>query len=528
MAGTNSNDLPLVDLLLRKSQEVRGVATRDILSIKAQERRGREWARENGYQVRRVWRENVSAYKRTVKRPDFDAAVHALLVGDTDALWVYDSSRYSRKGAGDVLKILDEPGKRLIFDYNGLDSAKRSDRKYIIQNAEEDREFSERLSAKLKSTKAEQREMGLWLGAAPYGTRVTKKRKLKNDKNWPIIERIHYEAADGKSIRQIAFGLARDGIPSPTGGLWSHGTISKILRHPVYLGWQAITVNSIAQVYLNSKGKKVKVFAKGAKTIPQEVWDRHRRIAAGVELPEGFGEPRKDEAKGDLHPMARFPTYCEGCGGRATLRGTALGCYLAVTGGECPAPVSMNRNSTFMEIKRQWEARLDANDPMDPTMLAVAKGWAALSQPEESNAEQKARGQVKLAEEAVARLDRLNAAGAYGGRDGEATFVKLRRAAVEDVEAARSDWEKIAKPTGDIGVLTDPERRAKLWETSTSGYQRSLLQLAIDKVYLKKAAYQGQRVTPDRIRIVWKTVELARDDEPAKPTKRKTTTPKAA
>ncbi|MFF2745656.1 recombinase family protein [Kitasatospora sp. NPDC058048] len=106
----------LVDLLLRKSQVVRGTATRDILSLRAQEVKGREWARTNRYEVRRIFRENLSAYKEGVKRPDFDSAVHALLEGESDCLWVYDSSRYSRKGADDVLKILDVPDRRLVSD----------------------------------------------------------------------------------------------------------------------------------------------------------------------------------------------------------------------------------------------------------------------------------------------------------------------------------------------------------------------------------------------------------------------------
>ncbi|MGA5823143.1 hypothetical protein ACPC54_35435 [Kitasatospora sp. NPDC094028] len=52
-----------LDLLLRKSQVVRGAATRDILSLKAQESQGRAWGKRIGYTIRRVFRENLSAYK---------------------------------------------------------------------------------------------------------------------------------------------------------------------------------------------------------------------------------------------------------------------------------------------------------------------------------------------------------------------------------------------------------------------------------------------------------------------------------
>ncbi|QKW23116.1 hypothetical protein HUT16_32100 [Kitasatospora sp. NA04385] len=70
-------------------------------------------------------------------------------------------------------------------------------------------------------------------------------------------------------------------------------------------------------------------------------------------------------------------------------------------------------------------------------LLAVAESRVKLSPPEETAEEVEARGQLRPAEEAVARLHRLNAGGAYADRDGEETFIKLRRAAVEDVENAR-------------------------------------------------------------------------------------------
>ncbi len=510
----NDSGVRYLDLLLRKSQVVRGVAKKDILSLKSQERRGRAWGKANGYEIRRVFRENLSAYKTGVQRPEFDAAVHSLLEGDSDCLWVYDSSRYSRKGAGDVLKILDAPGKRLYFDIDRLDTEVEADRSRIIGAAEQSREFSRVLSDKLRDTKAEQRDAGMWLSAAPYGLRVTKKRKLKHNKDWPVVERIHNEAAEGASVRKITQRLTWDGIPAPRGGDWKMSTVSKILRHPVYLGWQVTTIKGGPVLYLNAKGKKIRVFAKGVEGIPQATWDKHRRIAGGHELPSGFAENRHGRTGApENHNPVSGTTHCYGCKGRATTYGASFGCKTFNTGGKCPSPAYGNRAAVLRVVLAQWRERLAEADPLDPTMLAVVEGWVALSQPEETHAEQEARGQIRLAEEAVNRLDRLFAVGAYGGRDGEATFAKLRRAAVEDVETARQEWEAVAKPLGDISILTDPQRCAELWEKSTPQYQGQLLRLAIEKVFIKKAAYSGQRLTLDRIVIEWKK---PRGWEPAK------------
>ncbi|MFJ2775664.1 recombinase family protein [Kitasatospora sp. NPDC087315] len=509
MARTADDQVRYLDLLLRKSQVVQGRATRNILSLKAQETKGRAWGKANGYEIRRVFRENLSAYKKGVKRPDFDAAVHALLEGESDCLWVYDSSRYSRQGAGDVLKILDVPGKRLYFYLNGLDTEVSADRLRIVAEAEQAREYSRVLSEKVRDTKAEQRDEGKWLATVPFGLKVTKNRKLKGNKQWPIVERIHNAAAEGKSQQKIAAGLTADGYTAPRGGPWRATTVGKILRNPVYLGWQVVTVKGAPVIYLNAKGKKVRVFAKGFTGISQAVWDKHRRKAAGVERPAGFGSERaEDQAPVENSPAAGL-TWCVGggfdekTGHRATSIGHSFRCSAHIAGIPCPEPASAQRAGVLRVVLAEWKKRLAAKDPLDPTMLAVGERWVVLSRPEESKAEAEARGQLKVAEEAVARLDRLNAAGAYAGRDGESTFVQLRRSAVADVETARKEWEKVAQPLGDISVLTDPGRCAKLWDTSDDTYRGQLLRLAIDKIFIRKADYSGQRVTPARIVIEW-------------------------
>ncbi|MFJ9213729.1 recombinase family protein [Streptomyces sp. NPDC102264] len=85
---------PEVDLLLRKSKVVR--EGERALSIRAQEERGRAWADANGYRVRKVWKENLSAWS-DVKRPKCDAAMDAEPNGEVPALWVYALDRFSRK-----------------------------------------------------------------------------------------------------------------------------------------------------------------------------------------------------------------------------------------------------------------------------------------------------------------------------------------------------------------------------------------------------------------------------------------------
>ncbi|MFJ5032570.1 recombinase family protein [Streptomyces sp. NPDC088560] len=122
---------PWVDLLLPKSKIAR--EGERALSIRAQEDRGREWADEHGYSIRKVWKENLSAWS-DVQRPKYDAAMSAVLNGEVPCLWVYALDRFSRKGAEAVVPILGRA--RVIFDYERLDSMDERDRRWIIDRAE--------------------------------------------------------------------------------------------------------------------------------------------------------------------------------------------------------------------------------------------------------------------------------------------------------------------------------------------------------------------------------------------------------
>ncbi|MFJ2190559.1 hypothetical protein ACIOJE_21910 [Kitasatospora sp. NPDC087861] len=56
--------------------------------MKSQESQGRAWGKRNGYTIRRVFRENLSAYKAGVKRPEFDEAVQAKAVDRDAGKWL--------------------------------------------------------------------------------------------------------------------------------------------------------------------------------------------------------------------------------------------------------------------------------------------------------------------------------------------------------------------------------------------------------------------------------------------------------
>jgi site-specific DNA recombinase len=148
---------------------------------------------------------NLSAWTDT-KRPDFDKALSALKRGEVPALWCYAVDRFSRRGAGVVIGLLDA-GTRLIFDYERLDSADPRDRERIIIDAERAKSASDLMSHRVKDTKQGQRKRGEWLGAAPYGLAKDREGKLQHGEHWSIVLRIFNEVAAGYSGRTVAARL---------------------------------------------------------------------------------------------------------------------------------------------------------------------------------------------------------------------------------------------------------------------------------------------------------------------------------
>lgn len=239
-------DRPEVDLLVRKPKIVR--EGERALSLRAQEERGRHWADEEGYRVRKVWKENLSAWS-DVQRPTYYAAMGAVLNGEVPALWVYALDRFSRKGAEAVVPILGKA--RVIFDYERLDSMDERDRRWITDCAENAREHSQRLEYNVRSTKTRQRNEGRWLARAPFGLVADKEtRKLspnrpkvrgKDYAPWAIVLRIFKGIAGGTSSRALARKFDEEGIKSATGQSWRADSIRAIVIHPVYEGWLTVS-----------------------------------------------------------------------------------------------------------------------------------------------------------------------------------------------------------------------------------------------------------------------------------------------
>ncbi|MFE2977451.1 recombinase family protein [Streptomyces sp. NPDC059258] len=506
-----------MDLLLRKSKIVR--EGERALSIRAQEDRGRAWADENGYCVRRIWKENLSAWS-DVKRPKYDAAMSAVLNGEVPCLWVYALDRFSRKGAEAVVPILGKA--RVIFDYERLDSMDERDRRWIIDRAENAREYSQRLSYNVRTTKNKQRNEGRWLAKAPFGLVAdSDTRRLSPDRTpylcvvkgrkevspWEVIVRIFTEVANGASARGLARVFNREGLRSSMGKQWRADSIRAILLHPVYEGWLTVAPGGNSHKrsfhYVNDQGERVRCVEKDTlpHMIPADVASRARRVLSGNQII-------------DNTPVEGRPTHalsgkmrCASCTNAMVLDGKSYNCQLRAAAGGCSGPASAWRPAIERYVVEQWSARLHSAEDEDPLLIAVAERWQALSRPDETEEIQDARAELKAAQ---AKLDKFHADDAADFYEGRSARYRIphKNAAEKRLDAAE---ERVKELTGggriDVSWLIEGNAE-ETWHKADPQLQRDLIHLAIDTVTVTKSPGQGCRFKGDeRVTIAWAVPE---------------------
>ncbi|MEW2080196.1 recombinase family protein [Streptomyces sp. NPDC005283] len=489
--------MPSIDLYLRKSTRDRdGVRA---LTFRAQEARGREWAEQHGYSVRHVWRDNLSAWSET-RRPDFDKALAALAAGEADALWVYALDRWSRKGAGSVVGILDA-GRRLIADYERLDSAEPRDRRRIIDAAEQAREYSDLLSYRVRGTKRQQREEGAWVGLVPYGLRtVDRSRKLHHDPvPWHIVLMIFRAIANGVSSRAMARRLNAARIPSPSGkATWRAGMVQKIIRHPVYEGLQveAAEGNSrVSRPYRDAKGQRVSVLADGVTPVPSP-------LVLTARLSLDGRTPNSQKSAGRATTLLAGLVRCAGCDGSMASTGVSYRCGRVAAGAPCDAPAMAQVSVLDDYAVTAWAARLSNADETDPLLVVVAKRWEALTRPTESAGAREAAAYLSAAEAGRERLLRDRQAGLYDGAD--ALFFELHSEALRELESAQEAAAKHSIGAVDIAFLLDGNYLREAWEDADLPMRRDLLRLAVGRVTVAKAERPGAKFDgPARVDIAW-------------------------
>lgn len=487
-----------IDLYLRRSKIAREGT--EALTFQTQEARGRRWAEQNNYTVRKVWKDNLSAWADT-RRPDFEKALAALERKEVPALWCYAVDRFGRNGASIVAKLL-ESGIRLIFAYEHLDSAEPRDHERIITDAVSAKAASDLLSYRVRDTKQTQRNRGIWLGAAPFGLEKDADGQLRHDSHWSTVIRVLTDVADGFTPRAVARRLTAGEIGSPKGGPWNSSTVRRIVFNPVYESWQVVAMSrryTWPVAYRDEKGNRVRVFADGVKPAPAELVEKARRVHAGHQ--RGPLGPRSGKATHLLTGLLR----CAGCSSKMPTCGRSYVCSGHAMGKPCQAPASAMRARIEPYVFGEWLAKVGSADldAGDPLMIAVADRWAALTAPKETEEARVALAAVKAADAAIEQLANDRAVGLYSGAMGK-HFPRLVAEAEEMLKEAQ-DRERHSRAV-DLTIFDDQDMMESAWDAADLPLRRDLLRVAIDKITVTQASRRGAPFEgDDRCTIEWAT-----------------------
>jgi site-specific DNA recombinase len=214
-------------------------------------------------------------------------------------------------------------------------------------------------------------------GKLAYGYRLVEGQPgmRKIDRNQAdVVERIFREYAAGTPVREIAIGLTKDGIPSPSGRKdWGHqvfagggGNRRGIIGNPIYIG--QLVWNTHHAVRNPDTGKRtrrsanpedvIRIELPDLRIIDQDLWDAAHAVK-GRRAEHRFGSSRKPPAysKTKKENLLAGLLRCAVCGGnmritRSVAHNTGDGPRVGCTNGFIRTGCEHRRSYDLAQIER--------------------------------------------------------------------------------------------------------------------------------------------------------------------------------
>jgi site-specific DNA recombinase len=461
-----------------------------------------------------------AAIERGIRAVVQEKAIEALIFPSVDRC-----SRLGMRHVGEMLEAVEAVGGRIIFARNSLDSSLPAHRAIIAFQAEQAKDESDTLSWRIGTWREGCRIKGKWTGKRPYGYLVVDGKLVPHPDEVPIARRIVAEFLEGMGLGSIAAALNDEGVLSPAASKareilaegresksqvdmrWSRQTLTRILHNPALAGWQ----RHKGRIVLGPDGEPVS-FGEGILTSGE-----HARVLAELDRRTEIvrhnqsGKRRIGTKIGGGRPATNLLigfACCDGCNySMETLSaykriGGRYRCGTWSRSSPCPARAEIRIDHADEEVVSQLRTRLGAMEPDDPILDAIAENWRDLTMPEDEG--ERAVLQFRL--DAVrARIVDLEEARYVRGDfitdddiarwDGMMDRLKMQR------EAVLQDLDELGPPPDfDLNSLR-ARFESEAWDATPMPQRRGLLQVAVAKVVIKRAARRGAPAT-DRVRLV--------------------------
>jgi DNA invertase Pin-like site-specific DNA recombinase len=507
--SASGNPADLAEMYVRRSKK------KDTLStLREQVRRMCSHADAEGKRIRHVWFEQKSASKSYVRREEFEKATAAIAdAGLSKTLYVFKTSRLSRRGMGQVGLLLDkfeEQSARIYVVAEHIDSTKQRMILAILseQAREQVTDLSEFVKLGIDAHKAE----GKWTGGVtPFGLRTAGGRLEHDPAEYPLARRIAEYLLDRKTPNWIANTLNSEGKVTRHGKKWSGPGIIALAHAVTWAGLVAQRDRA-----LDEKGKWTGKYHRGGTPLLDKkgnpiscgegviTFAEHVKINAILASRAQKGTSIGDRTRGKREIVALLTgtLLCGLCNGRMVNGGVNYRCYARQAEGEhsCKG-VSTERTRVEAAVEVMWLNHILSLSPDSPTIHAIARDWLSYQDPEKEA--RKAHVSAAL-ENAVGREMQLQKERFVLNRINEATYEYLWRELSAQIESLKAELAELSQEA-DLTPLMDPLSLAEIWQDAGIGGQRALLKAAAKGITLLPSKGRGDR-TPilDRLIPEWR------------------------
>ncbi|MFE3404264.1 recombinase family protein [Streptomyces anulatus] len=499
----------LAEMYVRRSKK------KDTLStLREQVRRMCAHAQSESKRIRHVWFEQKSASKSYVRREEFEKATAAIAdAGLSKTLYVFKTSRLSRRGMGQVGLLLDkfeEHSARIYVVAEHIDSTRQ--RMILAILSEQAREQVTDLSEFVKLGIDAHKADGKWTGGVtPFGLRTAGGRLEHDPSEYPLARRIADYLLNRRTPNWIANKLNSEGEVTRHGKRWSGPGIIALAHAVTWAGLVAQRDRA-----LDDKGKWTGKYHRGGTPLLNKkgnpiscgegviTFAEHVKINAILASRAQKGTSIGDRTRGKREIVALLTgtLLCGLCDGRMVNGGVNYRCYARQVEGEhsCKG-VSTERTRVESAVEVMWFNHILSLSPDSPTIRAIAREWLSYQDPEKEA--RKAHVSAAL-ESAVGREMKLEKEFFVLGRMDEDKYDRLREQVGSQITELKAELAELSQEA-DLTPLMDPESLAALWQGAGIGGQRALLKAAAKGITLIPAKYRGDR-TPilDRLVPVWR------------------------
>ncbi|NEA54447.1 recombinase family protein [Streptomyces sp. SID13666] len=509
----------LAEMYVRRSKK------KDTLStLRQQVREMLGYATAEGKRVRHIWFEQRSASKAHVRREEFDSATGAVISGLSKTLYVYKTSRLSRRGMGQVgplLDLFDQRRARIVMTVEKIDSSKGS-RMVLAILSEQAREQAAEIAHWTKVGGDAHKAEGRWPGGVtPYGLECPKgtgKLRAKPSEYKYARPLIAERLLKMVTPAEIAEDLNRRNIPTRKGKKWRAQTVIQLAQSP---SWAGLIPNRERQVddfgspidkwhragepLIGPNGHPVQA-GEGVVTFAE--WEKIRAIISGRSRP---GTSIGDRTRGVRKAVTIMTgtLRCPHCKGLMGNGGRNYRCLARINQGPsvCKGVATM-RGRVDDAMAMLWANHILSLPPESATIMAIAQRWLSYQDPAKEARKQAVSAAL---DNAVSRELKLNKEFFLGGGMDETQFETLRGDLAAQITGLKTEIARLGKAP-DLTPLMSGEALSILWDGAGIDGRRALIQAALKSVTVLPAKARGDK-TPIAARLVpeWRDKSDARN-----------------